>query len=569
MKPTIDAGLRDLLTGAAPTRVHKKLTADPEVAGGWTWSQDGPVWTVNTGAQTVRLAGETLTDAAQVTCDCLLSPRCLHVVAAIAVLDVIATAPAAEDSGASTSDDVPQEPAEPAHVKLTPRQREAAELAWRAGAALLAGGAARAGTPVRDAVVHAAETARKAKLPLLSTVATRVARALGDLAADSAAFQLSALTADVHQLLAVAARLRDPADGHAETADVGVARRGYTDHGGGTFTGLFAERILTDSGYAGVVTYLADADRRIWTVADVRPGGAERIHDAYRAAEWLPAPWELSRGGVYAAGLTMSADGRLGRAASADTARVPVADWRAPAIDPLWTEPLAAQIDRVLPALAADPTERRAGDDLVFVEAVIGELHPGALTVFVGDVPVALLTDRDEQPAIGNLRRLAAHVGATVRMILRVHPSLPRAAFPVAVGDCAALSLPDSWGSRANLTLDELPGVQRPADGAPAAFAPDPLDPVARLRGRTVLSGRPALRSASLPGSLAALRRHRMPTAALLLDRLAATANATVVRATGEYAPTPPDEFAAAWTACGVYEAAARRELMRRMWTAA
>ncbi|GIG71287.1 hypothetical protein [Phytomonospora endophytica] len=565
MRPTVDAALRAALTEAGPARVRGKLDADPAMAEAWTWTPDGPSWTIATGTQLVRLDGEAITEAGQVSCDCLLTPRCLHLLAVLAVLsagDDVVGAP--EPEAVALEPEPEPEPDLTAPVRLTPRQREAADLAWRAGAALLADGAARAGTPVLDALRHVAETARKAKLPLLSTAATRVSTGLAALSSDSPAFRLPTLTADLQLLLSVASRLRGEPNG----ADVGAARRDYTDHGGGRFLGICAERISTGSGYAGVVTYLVDADRRIWTVADVRPGGPERVQGAYTGtATSLPSPHELCRSGAFATGLRMSADGRLGRAESAEVARVAHTPWSDPGLDPLWTEPLAEQLDRIVPVLSADPAERRAGDDLVFADVTVGELRPGALTVYSGDLPISVLAAADTRPAVGNLRRLAGHGGQRVRMVLRAHPSVPRAAFPIAVGECEELRLPKGWAGRANLTLDELPGALAHPIGSAPESGPDPLDPVARLVSRTVLSGRAALRSSALPATLATLRRHRLPTAAGLIDRLAAAANATVVRSTGESAPAAPDALASAWIACGTYEVAARQALMRRLWT--
>lgn len=564
MRPTVDIALRTSLTEAGPARVLKKLEADPAVAEGWAWTQDGPLWTVSTGTQVVRLDGEAITDAAQASCDCLLSPRCLHLLAVLAVLPstgVVATEPEPE----SVAPEPEPEPVVIGPVTLTPRQHEAAEIAWKAGGALLADGAARAGTPVLDLLRHAAETARKAKLPLLSTAATRVSTSLASLSSDSPAFRLPTLTGDLQLLLSLASRLR----GEPTDADVGVARRDYTDHKGGRFLGICAEKISTGSGYAGVVTYLVDADRRIWTVADVRPGGSERIQHAYTGTSTaLPSPFDLSRSGAFATGLKMSADGRVGKADSAEVARVSLTSWSDEQLDPLWTEALGEQLERVVPVLSADPADRRAGDDLVFADVTIGELRPGALTVYADDLPIAVLAAADTRPAVGNLRRLASHGGSRVRMILRVHPSLPRTAFPIAVGGAGEeLHMPKSWSGRANLTLDELPGSLAKAIGSAPETDPDPLDPVARMRSRAVLSGRAALRTQSLPSTVATLRRHRLSTAAVLIDRLADAANATVVRSTGESTPAPPDDLATAWIACGTYEVAARQALMRRLWT--
>ncbi|GLZ80848.1 hypothetical protein Afil01_56550 [Actinorhabdospora filicis] len=550
MRPAISPDLRAALTAAAPARVTKKLDADPGVAESWHWSQDGPVWTVDTGAQKVRLDGETLDGDGQVSCDCLLSPRCLHLLAVVAALP---------ETGAAAVPEAAEEEPPPAPVTLSAKQREAADLAWSAGAALLAEGASRAGTPARDALRHAAESARRAKLPALSAIATRVLSGLSGLASDEPSFRLPQFTEDLWSLLAISGRLR----GEPTEADLGIARRDYGDASTGRLSGLFAERVVTASGYAGVVTYVADAEGLTWTVADVRPGDASRVDDAYRRSEWGPPPRDLCRLEVFATGLTMSADGRLGQGGKTFLARVGHQGWP----DALWAVPFEKQLDRALAAVSGPEDERRAGDDLLFVAAELGGLTPGALTVHIGETPVSVIAATDAQPVTGNLRRLSLHSGRTARMILRVHPRLPRTAFALAVGDCPELGLPEAWHGHANLTLDELPGPTGSALGHLATDVPDPLEPVARTRRRAVLSGRAGVRGAVLDGVRAGLRRHRMPAAAAMLGRLAEEAGATVLRATGESVPAPPDALAEAWVACGVYETAARRALLRHLWT--
>lgn len=553
MRPDISPDLRAALTAAAPARVAKRLEADPAVAEGWHWSQDGPVWTVDTGAQKVRLDGASLTGEEQVSCDCLLSPRCLHVVATLAVL------PETGAAAAEPAEPAVEEAAPAAPVTLTAKQREAADLAWAAGAALLAEGAARAGTPARDALRHAAESARRAKLPALSAIATRVLSGLSGLASDAPSFRLPQFTEDMWSLLAIAGSLR----GEPTEADLGVARRDYGDASTGRLTGMFTERVVTASGYAGVVTYVADADGLMWTVADVRPGDASRVADAYRRSEWGPPPRDLCRLEVFATGLTMSADGRLGQGAKTFLARVGSRPWP----DAMWNVPIEKQLDRALAAVSGPEDERRAGDDLLYAEVVLGGLTPGALTVHIGDMPVSAIAATDAQPLTGNLRRLSLHEGRTARMILRVHPRLPRTAFALAIGGCPELELPETWYGHANLTLDELPGPTGSALGHLSVDVPDPLEPMARARRRAVLSGRAGVRGSVLDGVRAGLRRHRMPAAAAMLGRLAEEAGATVLRPTGESVPAAPDALASAWVACGVYETAARRALLRHLWT--
>ena len=83
MRPAVSPQLLAAIVAAVPSRAVKKLDASPRVADGWTWTIRDDRTTVATGAETVTLAG-----TADVSCTCLLSPRCFHVLAVLRVLPI-------------------------------------------------------------------------------------------------------------------------------------------------------------------------------------------------------------------------------------------------------------------------------------------------------------------------------------------------------------------------------------------------------------------------------------------------------------------------------------------------
>src|SRR5262245_54401727 len=83
-----------------PARIVKRLDAKRDVARGWTWSvtpEGGTVVTEGGETVTVRATSSHVAEASHVTCSCLLSPRCFHVLAVVAALDVD-DAPAPQDA---------------------------------------------------------------------------------------------------------------------------------------------------------------------------------------------------------------------------------------------------------------------------------------------------------------------------------------------------------------------------------------------------------------------------------------------------------------------------------------
>jgi hypothetical protein len=585
MKPSIAPDVAAALLAAVPARLIKKLDADPDQATRWTWADDGLTATTPTGER-VALHGATITAAADVTCSCLLAPRCLHVAAVVALL---APAEAVEPAAAAAVAAAPAPAHAPAAdtVALDADQRDAIALAWRAAAALIATGADATGTAAQAGVLRAIHACRAAGLHRAATAATRVLAQLRELRADRAEFELGQLATDLRDLLATLHALSTAPT--ATAALIGTARRRYEPIGGLRLHGVFTDAVAARSGYAGVVTYLTDG-ARLFTVSDVAPGDAARAVAAYDAGADIGdatlAHRDLGRAGLFLAAATASRDGRLGAGKDVRAARAAASSWDDPPIAALWAPPLAAQLAR----LAAPADDRPAGSDLVFVT---GEVVAGpALRLDDGTVlALAAATDRGELRHRDNLIALAARRGARVRVVARARLDRPRVIAPLAIGSASAgadadadpsaaavgaasLPLPDALAGRVNLAFDRLGSAATSPHALAAPAAPDVPDPLLALRRRVeriALAGAATLppeAAAELARERARFTRLLFPGAAAALAALAAAAHTGGRRADGRRASIDADRFARAWLRSAVYLDAASRHLAAARWTA-
>jgi hypothetical protein len=563
-RPAADPGLLAELLDAAPARIRRRLDAEPALADTWEWTAEGTGWSIAAGGETVTLRALTLTSADHAGCTCLLSPRCLHLLAVLSLLDA---ASVDLPSSPGPSEDPP---AASERLVLNEAQLAAAGMAAEAGAGLLASGAQAAGSLLRADLLRTAYAAREASLPRLAAAASRIATGLRDLAADRPSFSLEQYAEDLAELLATTHRL-----GHQPTAaDVGTARRSYEPIGPVRLYGLCTEPIVADSGYAGVVTYLTDEHSRLWTVSDVAPGGSERVTAAYRSAVRLGRlalnHHDLSRTGLFAQGVTVSGDGRLGGGDKADAARLPGARWDEEPLAGLWRTPLMQQFDR-----ACDGAGPSAGSDLLFLDATVLGLAPDALLVAVEGIG-AVRALAPARAGTSILHRLASLAGEPLRLIGRLHQSRPRTLTLVAC-DLDGSRLPAGELGRINVGLDALTGAAavgrsaRVLGGDPIVPSfDDPLAGLRRILHRVAMGGRVTIGTAGAAGLRAEavrLRRTHLETAACLLDGLHQVATEVERTATGQSRPTPPQATALAWTTGMVYLEAARRTILRDAWT--
>lgn len=529
-----------------------------------------------------------VTSADAIRCACLLAPACLHRAAAASAAPVADDAPAPPPPGEKTGEKTATrrsadrmkkaEPAEqhrPARQEtgadsdsLTSAQRTAARTVFDTAAAVLETGTDGAGAVLQAELLHAAHTARLAGLPRASAATVSVVTAVRAARTADPGYRLTDLARTLAEVLGVAHRLP-----HATGPDLtelrGTVRQPYRPDGSLRLYGLFCEPVLTATGYAGAVTWTADADGRLCTVSDVAPGGPARAASAadrtVRLGDTALTHRELARAGLAVSGATVSPTGRLGAGAGVRAVRASGAAWRAGPLDHLWAVPAAEQVTRAL----------NGGQDLLFLEVTLGgtvrETAGDCLLADCGGVPLRLAAPHDHPalPHRDNLRLLALAGGSTLRIIARLVPApYPRALL-------LATEHPTDREARVDLGVDRLQRADLPAG---AVAAPDnsatagdeaPLHLLCRRVHQAVSGGRRVLAvHASTSGDAARLRRCGLATAADLLEALHAAAADRSRDPFGRLLPADTGRFARSWLAAAVYADEVERALCAQAWGA-
>lgn len=294
------------LTRAVPARAAKRLDASPRAADEWTWVF-GETVTVTAGEETVTLSAAGVLRAEDASCTCLLQPRCFHLLAVLSVLP-LAEANAPDEPG---SEAVTTKPPESASEPLSASELATAGDAARVGAEILADGLSRVSILRMGELLRVAHSSRREGLPRLESAALGVYESVRDLRDKSPDFRLSEASSRVAELLLVSYRL---AAGDGSPTWRGIARREYHPVGSLRLSGIGCEPVVR-RGYAGVVTYFTDGER-VYSAQEVIPGDIDRAKDAYdaqlRFGETSLSHREAARGGLLFARAEVSADGRLG-----------------------------------------------------------------------------------------------------------------------------------------------------------------------------------------------------------------------------------------------------------------
>ncbi|GHH94599.1 hypothetical protein [Streptomyces capillispiralis] len=631
LPPVVPSVTAELVAALSP-RLRKRLDAGVTKLLARPAARDGDTVRIAVDDDTdvvLNAPGGTVTSADAIHCGCLLAPDCLHRAAAASAAPVADpdAAPASEapptggaeettaaESSATPADgagesaardtEVPPtgrtgeaaartaEPAptgggegtaprasEPASAggaggaavaeTATEAQRTAARAVFDAAAAVLEAGADGAGAVLQAELLHAAHTARLAGLPRAAAAAVSVVTGVRAARTADPGYRLTDLAGALADALGVAHRLPH-ATGPDLTALRGTVRQPYRPDGSLRLYGLFSEPVLTATGYAGAVTWTADAHGRLYTVSDVAPGGPARATGAadraVRIGDTSLTHRELSRAGLAVSGATVSPTGRLGAGAGVRAVRAPGVSWRSEPLDRLWEVPAAEQVARAL----------NGGPDLLFLEAtVLGTVRGTADDALLADcagLALRLSTAHDDPalPYRDNLRLLAAAGGSRLRIVARLAPGpLPRALL-------LAAEHPSDAGARVDLGLDRLRRADLPTGAAapPAPTVPTgdeaPLHLLRRRVHQTVSGGRGVLALAGdQAGDRARLRRLGLTTAGDLLDDLHAAAADRSRDTFGRLLPADTAHFARAWLAAAVYTDTVERALCASAWGAA
>ncbi|WP_431965902.1 hypothetical protein [Actinacidiphila sp. bgisy160] len=510
--------------------------------------------------------GGTVSRVEDVRCGCLLAPDCLHRAAAASAAPVAeAPEPAAEEVPPETAGETAPEAAP---ETATPEQRAAAGALRAAGAVVLDAGIDGSGAVVQAELLRAAHAARLGGLHRCAAAAVSVVTRLRAARAADPGHRLADLVAALRELLGTAYRVPH-ASGPELAAVRGTARQPYTPDGSLRLYGLFSEPVLTASGYAGAVTWTADADGRLYTVSDVAPGGPGRATGAgdraVRIGDTALTHRELSRAGLAVSGATVSPTGRLGAGAAVRAVRATGAAWTAEPLDRLWRVPVAEQAMRAL----------GTGDGLLFLDVTLIGTAPEAggdcLLAQCGDLTVRLSAAHDHPalPHRDNLRLLAGTPGTTLRVVARLDPAPhPRALL-------LATSHPADPEARVDTGLDRLQRADLPAAAPAVPLPPSPAPdeaPVHLLLRRVHQAASGGRRVLALPTNSAPdaghLRRSALPTAADLLDDLRHAAADRGRDPFGRLLPADTDRFALAWLAAAVYADELSRALCAAAWGA-
>ncbi|MDX3399499.1 MULTISPECIES: hypothetical protein [Streptomyces] len=654
--PPVSPSVTAELVAALTPRLRKRLDAGVAKVSGRPMVRDGDIVRIAVDAETdleLHAPDGIVSSAGAIRCGCLLAPDCLHRAAAASAAPVAeptepavgtpsptdsavgtpspgepsqetAPAPAGPATPAATPAAVPapgptpppappaaQTPGAapggvPAPESATPAQCAASAALHAAAAAVLEAGVEGAGAVLQAELLRAAHTARLAGLPRASGRAVAVVTALRAARAADPAHRLSDLGAALRDVLLLAHRL--PGATGPELAGLrGRVRQPYSPDGSLRLYGLFAEPVLTTTGYAGTVTWTADTAGRLYTVPDVAPGGAERATGsadrAVRLGDTSLTPRELSRAGLAVSGATVSPTGRLGAGTGVRAVRAPGASWYAEPLDRLWAVPVAEQVARALASdldvpdahLTPQTTGRtvrggengRDGQDLLFLDVtLVGTVREAAGECLLADcdgltVRLAAAHDDPALPHRENLRllaRLASARSARLRVVARLTPApQPRASL-------LAASHPTDPDSRIDLGLDRLRRADLPAEAAsgPAGDAPTTPSvraataadeaPVHLLRRRVHQAASGGRRVLAFPGNRASeaarLRRYGLGTAGELLAELHATAAERARDPFGRLLPADTGRFARAWLGAAVYTEEVDRALCAAAWGA-
>ncbi|MEU2280966.1 hypothetical protein ABZ614_03150 [Streptomyces sp. NPDC013178] len=574
--PPVAPSVTAELVGALSPRLRKRLDAGIAKLAARPVVREGDTVRIAVDDDTdleLRAPGGTVTGADAIRCGCLLAPDCLHRAAAASAAPVAEDTPVPDTAGPAEArqgeeTEVREKEETEEAETASAEQRVAARAVFDAAAAVLEAGTDGAGAVLQAELLRAAHTARLAGLPRASAAAVSVVTGVRAARSADPAYRLAGLADAVRDVLGVAHRL-PRATGPDLAGLRGTVRQPYRPDGSLRLYGLFSEPVLTATGYAGAVTWTADADGRLCTVSDVAPGGPSRATGAadraVRIGDTALTHRELSRAGLAVSGATVSPTGRLGAGAGVRAVRASGASWRGEPLDRLWAVPVAEQVTRALDG----------GHDLLFLDVTltgtVRETTGDCLLADCAGVPLRLATAHDHPalPHRDNLRLLSTARGSRLRVIARLVPGpLPRALL-------LAAEHPTDPTARVDLGLDRLQRADLPASTGPlpAAVAPGadeaPLHLLRRRVQQAVSGGRRVL---AFPGGgsgdSARLRRFGLGTAGDLLDELHAAAADRSRDAFGRLLPADADRFARAWLAAAVYTDAVERGLCAAAWGA-
>jgi hypothetical protein len=463
-RPTVAPQLIAAMIESTPERVRRRLDRTPDVAAGWDWQAGDEVWSVQTAGETVTLPRGHVVSVDQLAFSCLLSPRCFHVLACLTRLEVAIAESAPAEEALAAAEDV---------IEPDEKQKQAARELVNSVALLLRVGVANAGVVVQSGLLRAVHQCRAEGLHRLAALGLRVSAGVGEFRTRAVASDPAQLAEDVADVLETSRHLLGPKA--VPSFWIGTARRKQMPIRPRKLHGLFAEPIVTRSGFAGAAVYFLGEDGQVYTASDVRTGDAQRARDAYLGGIEIgplvqPAK-QLARGLYLGADLTASLDGRLGRGKSIQIVEQGQSTWQTEAIQERFRRPLSEQWSAVYTNAALPLDARPAGWDFVFFGGtVLGAAGAELLFQSTAHGPPLRLAIANESPSLyfrENLRMLSHAPGLRLQVIARMNLQEPRIMYPLAVGQALQ---PDA--AVENVRLESLTYVD---NALPRLEIPEPL----------------------------------------------------------------------------------------------
>lgn len=314
--PPLDPTIAAAALAQLPSRLLKraeKLAAESDT---WDISTDDGLRVV------IGQATVTLHDALE--CDCLLAPKCAHIGA------VCVASPVGEATSAQEQTVTEEIGAQQASTTASPGAAWAKELPPPEHIAQVVGSATEVIDDILDRglgqlsiqrhtqLLACLQNARVCGLPRLERALTglvnhsqlmRMGKPIGRMDATMTVFRVAYLC---HLLT------RDPGDREA----IGQARRVYSTlegqfgGGAGRFIPLYAEPIVTASGFAGVAVVLATEQGEMFSVTKTPPGGIDEVSTVWngpvRLGDLHCSHAQLAQKVLMITGGKASSDGRIG-----------------------------------------------------------------------------------------------------------------------------------------------------------------------------------------------------------------------------------------------------------------
>lgn len=321
-----------------PRRIRKRIEKSPQAAINWAWNyqKDRTIVTSENGER-ITLVGDVLQNAQQVTCSCLLTPRCYHVFACLTILCVV------EDDRESVAQKLEAKAtSEEDEVTIGEEQYDASVQAFDILSEILTSGCCNVGLILEAKLLRMIHKAKSVSLHRLAGNATYLYKQIQCLKQQQthdvvAAMRESLLTAHVLMTKTTCAKKW-----------IGIGRRSYREIDQRKLFGVFSIPIVSDNGYTGISTWFTDDESNLWSINSVQPGSSEEIYAYYHCAPDLGdlslTHHHLSRSQIFIKNARASFDHRLSAHKNAKAVSGGTCSWDTSQVKKLWDIPLEKQL---------------------------------------------------------------------------------------------------------------------------------------------------------------------------------------------------------------------------------